>query len=70
MNKRTVLVLSTTMMSIATAACAFCVSQTANAAEKSVTNVESAVATTKSSTPPPQLQIALLQILVLLTKVA
>jgi len=57
------------MMSIATAACAFCVSQTANAAEKSVTNVESAVATTKSSTPP-QLQIALLQILVLLTKVA
>ncbi|EIK87860.1 hypothetical protein CGSMWGv6119V5_01678 [Gardnerella vaginalis 6119V5] len=69
MNKRTVLVLSTTMMSIATAACAFCVSQTANAAEKSVTNVESAVATTKSSTPP-QLQIALLQILVLLTKVA
>ncbi|WP_421787571.1 hypothetical protein [Gardnerella sp. DNF00753] len=53
MNKRTVLVLSTTMMSIATAACAFCVSQTANAAEKSVTNVESAVATTKSSTPPP-----------------
>lgn len=69
MNKRTVLVLSTTMMSIATAACAFCVSQTANAAEKSVTNVESAVATTKSSTPPP-LQIALLQILVLLTKVA
>ena len=40
-------------MSIATAACAFCVSQTANAAEKSVTTVESAVATTKSSTPPP-----------------
>ena len=53
MNKRTVLVLSTTMMSIATAACAFCVSQTANAAEKSVTTVESAVSTTKSSTPPP-----------------
>ncbi len=33
MNKRTVLVLSTTMMSIATAACAFCVAQSANAAE-------------------------------------
>ena len=40
MNKRTVIVLSTTMMSIATAACAFCVSQTANAAE----NVTSAAA--------------------------
>ena len=40
MNKRTVLVLSTTMMSIATAACAFCVAQTANAAE----NVTSAAA--------------------------
>ncbi|MFU0663500.1 hypothetical protein [Gardnerella vaginalis] len=53
MNKRTVLVLSTTMMSIATAACAFCVSQTANAAESVTTTVESAVVTTKSSTPPP-----------------
>lgn len=37
MNKRTVLVLSTTMMSIATAACAFCVAQSANAAETSTT---------------------------------
>ena len=54
MNKRTVLVLSTTMMSIATAACAFCMAQTANAAEKSVTTtVESAVSTTQSSTTPP-----------------
>lgn len=42
MNKRAVLVLSTTMMSIATAACAFCVSQTANAAE-SVTSAASVV---------------------------
>ena len=40
MNKRTVLVLSTTMMSIATAACAFCMAQSANAAE----NVTSAAA--------------------------
>ena len=40
MNKRTVLVLSTTMMSIATAACAFCMAQSANAAE----NVTSASA--------------------------
>ena len=40
MNKRTVPVLSTTMMSIATAACACCVAQTANAAE----NVTSAAA--------------------------
>ena len=53
MNKRTVLVLSTTMMSIATAACAFCMAQTANAAEKSVATVESAVSTTQSSTTPP-----------------
>ena len=49
MNKRTVLVLSTTMMSIATAACAFCVSQTANAVENvtsaaAVVNVNSNVA--------------------------
>ena len=53
MNKRTALVLSTTMMSIATAACAFCMAQTANASEKSVTTVESAVSTTQSSTTPP-----------------
>ncbi len=53
MNKRTVLVLSTAMMSIATAACAFCVAQTANAAEKSVATVESAVSTTQSLTTPP-----------------
>ncbi|RFT25009.1 primosome assembly protein PriA, partial [Gardnerella vaginalis] len=31
MNKKTAIVLSTTMMSIATAACAFCMAQTANA---------------------------------------
>ena len=40
MNKKTAIVLSTTMMSIATAACAFCIAQTANAAE----NVTSAAA--------------------------
>ena len=33
MNKKTAIVLSTTMMSIATAACAFCMAQTANASE-------------------------------------
>lgn len=33
MNKKTAIVLSTTMMSIATAACAFCIAQAANAAE-------------------------------------
>ncbi len=37
MNKRTSILLSTTMASIATAACAFCVAQTANAAETSAT---------------------------------
>lgn len=51
MNKRTVLVLSTTMMSIATAACAFCVAQTANAAEVSTPNI-SGVSTAKVTTPP------------------
>lgn len=35
MNKRTGLMLTTTMMGIATAACAFCVSQAANASESS-----------------------------------
>ena len=40
MNKKTVILLSTTMMSIATAACAFCMAQSANAAE----NVTSASA--------------------------
>ena len=35
MNKRTGLILTTTMMGIATAACAFCVAQSANAAETS-----------------------------------
>ena len=47
MNKRTVLVLSTTMMSIATAACAFCMAQTANAAENA-TSVDSV--STRSTT--------------------
>ena len=50
MNKRTVLVLSTTMMSIATAACAFCVAQTANASEVSTVTDAS---TAKIITPPP-----------------
>lgn len=51
MNKRTVLVLSTTMMSIATAACAFCVAQTANATEVSTPTI-SGVSTAKVTTPP------------------
>ena len=52
MNKRTMLVLSTTMMSIATAACAFCMAQTANAAEASTPAI-SGVSTAKVTTPPP-----------------
>ncbi|MFU0481096.1 InlB B-repeat-containing protein [Gardnerella vaginalis] len=52
MNKRTVLVLSTTMMSIATAACAFCVAQSASAAEVSTSTI-SGVSTAKVTTPPP-----------------
>ncbi|MFU0573709.1 InlB B-repeat-containing protein [Gardnerella vaginalis] len=52
MNKRTVLVLSTTMMSIATAACAFCVAQSASAAENTTSNVAS-VSAAKVTTPPP-----------------
>ena len=50
MNKKTVILLSTTMMSIATAACAFCVAQTANAAD---TYVDSGTSTAKVTTPPP-----------------
>ncbi|EPI61755.1 hypothetical protein HMPREF1578_00701, partial [Gardnerella pickettii JCP8017B] len=49
MNKKTVILLSTTMMSIATAACAFCVAQTANAAD---TYVDSGTSTAKVTTPP------------------
>lgn len=52
MNKKTVILLSTTMMSIATAACAFCVSQTANAAEASAYTISGA-STAKVTTPPP-----------------
>ena len=52
MNKRTVLVLSTTMMSIATAACAFCVTQSANAAE-SVTTAADAVVNANSKVVNP-----------------
>ncbi|EIK85222.1 InlB B-repeat-containing protein [Gardnerella greenwoodii] len=52
MNKKTVILLSTTMMSIAAAACAFCVSQTANAAEASTPTI-SGVSTAKVTTPPP-----------------
>lgn len=51
MNKRTVLVLSTTMMSIATAACAFCMAQTANAADVSTSTI-SGVSSAKVTTPP------------------
>ena len=50
MNKRTSILLSTTMASIATAACAFCVAQTANAADVSVsTSTNSVNASTVSS---------------------
>ena len=68
MNKRTVLVLSTTMMSIATAACAFCVAQTANASEVSTPTI-SGVSTAKVTTPP-QLQIAILKKPMLLGRMA
>ena len=50
MNKKTVILLSTTMMSIATAACAFCMAQTANAAD---TYVDFGTSTAKVTTPPP-----------------
>lgn len=65
MNKKTVILLSTTMISIATAACAFCMAQTANAAD---TYVDSGTSTAKVTTPP-QLKIALLKKLVLLIRV-
>ena len=52
MNKKTVILLSTTMMSIATAACAFCIAQTANAAEASAYTISGA-STAKVTTPPP-----------------
>lgn len=69
MNKKTVILLSTTMMSIATAACAFCVSQTANAAEASTPTI-SGVSTAKVTTPPPQLKILLLKKPILLRQMA
>lgn len=58
MNKTTKIILTSTMMGIATAACAVCMSQTAYAADtiaSSVngTNVESANSSTKTNTPPP-----------------
>lgn len=68
MNKKTVILLSTTMMSIATAACAFCVSQTANAAEASTPTI-SGVSTAKVTTPP-QLKILLLKKPILLRQMA
>lgn len=46
MNKRTGLMLTATMMGIATAACAFCMGQSANAAE---TSASSGVNTTVNS---------------------
>lgn len=46
MNKRTGLMLTSTMMGIATAACAFCMAQSANAAE---TSASSGVNTTVNS---------------------
>ena len=66
MNKKTVILLSTTMMSIATAACAFCMAQTANAAD---TYVDSGTSTAKVTTSPPQFKLALLKQLVLLIRV-
>ena len=58
MDKTTKIILTSTMMGIATAACAVCMSQTAYAADtiaSSVngTNVESANSSTKTNTPPP-----------------
>lgn len=38
MSKRTNIILTSTMMGIATAACAFCVAQSANAADTSVSD--------------------------------
>ncbi|BAQ33104.1 hypothetical protein [Gardnerella vaginalis] len=67
MNKKTVILLSTTMMSIATAACAFCMAQTANAAD---TYVDFGTSTAKVTTPPPQLKIALLKKPILLRQMA
>ena len=46
MSKRTNIILTSTMMGIATAACAFCVAQSANAAE---TSTASGVTTTVNS---------------------
>ncbi|EIK80938.1 hypothetical protein CGSMWGv1400E_04575 [Gardnerella vaginalis 1400E] len=66
MNKKTVILLSTTMMSIATAACAFCIAQTANAAD---TYVDSGTSTAKVTTPP-QLKILLLKKPILLRQMA
>ena len=59
MNKTAKIILTSTMMGIATAACAVCMSQTAYASNdiaSSVngTNVESANSSTKTNTPPPQ----------------
>ncbi|MFU9961448.1 hypothetical protein [Gardnerella vaginalis] len=58
MDKTTKIILTSTMMGIATAACAVCMSQTAyasNVIASSVngTNVESANSSTKTNTPPP-----------------
>lgn len=58
MNKTAKIILTSTMMGIATAACAVCMSQTAYAADTNAssvngTNVESANSSTKTNTPPP-----------------
>lgn len=49
MVKRTNIILTSTMMGIATAACAFCMAQSANAAE---TSTASGVNTTVNSSTP------------------
>ncbi|WP_080968701.1 hypothetical protein [Gardnerella vaginalis] len=68
MNKTTKIILTSTMMGIATAACAVCMSQTAyasNAIASSVNgnNVESANSSTKTKYPPHHIPIPLISII-------
>ncbi|WP_080562164.1 hypothetical protein [Gardnerella vaginalis] len=58
MNKTAKIILTSTMMGIATAACAVCMSQTAYASNVIASSingpdVESANSSTKTNTPPP-----------------
>ncbi len=68
MNKTAKIILTSTMMCIATAACAVCMSQTAYAADTNAssvngTNVESANSSTKTNTPPHHIPIPLISII-------